>query len=225
MSVRTRVMTGAPLASLTSGSSYKSTFALRLALAQIIFGRAWRRPRGRAERIEILIRHRDDAAVRTHLDHVEALRRILEHPMLAFELGGNALDTALHAERLAAADAAERLFLLEHARACGHGAEVELRPQGDDLLGAGRLAQPALHAGVLGEAKQRTFLIVGECPGRAGGDAREAERAPFHVEPDRAERGSFRRRAVVGRGRWHVMLLAPREAGHIAFLADRGEPR
>src|SRR6188768_56229 len=128
-----------------------SALALRLALAQIVFRGARVGPRRRGERIEILVGHRGDAAIRTHLDDVEPLRRILEHPVLAFELGGDALDAALHAERLAAADAAERLFFLQYARGCVDGAEVELRPEADDLLGARRLAQSALNAGVLGE--------------------------------------------------------------------------
>src|SRR5947207_15831456 len=60
---------------------------LRIALAQIIFRGAWGGAGGGAEGGELFRRHRDDAAVRAHLDHVEALGRILEHPMLAVELG------------------------------------------------------------------------------------------------------------------------------------------
>src|SRR5262245_31345152 len=113
-----------------------STLPLGLALAQVIFGgaRGWtlRHTIG----VETLLRDGDHAAVVAHLDHVEALRRILEHPVLAFELGRDALDRALDAERFAAADAAERLLLLEHARGGGGSAEVELRFEADHLLRA-----------------------------------------------------------------------------------------
>src|SRR5262245_22414309 len=116
-----------------------STLPLGLALAQIVLrcARGWtlRHTIG----VEALLRDGGHAAVVAHLDHVEALRRILEHPVLAFELGGDALDRALDAERFAAADAAERLLLLEHARGGGGSAEVELRFEADHLLRAGRL--------------------------------------------------------------------------------------
>src|SRR5712691_5597075 len=125
---------------------------LLLALAQVILGGAHLRARRGAVGIELLLGDRDYAAILAHLDHVEASGGILEHPVLALELGGDALDRALDAERLAAADAMERLLLLEHPRGGGSGAEVELWMERDHLLGAGRLAQPALHAGVLGEA-------------------------------------------------------------------------
>ena len=76
----------------------------------------------------------------------------LIHPVLAFELGNDALDRALHAERLAAADALGRLFLLDDAAHGSGGAEIDLRLQADHLFRARCLAQPALDAGVLGEA-------------------------------------------------------------------------
>src|SRR5712692_5153166 len=100
---------------------------LLLALAQVVLSGAHLRPRRGAVGIEFLLGDRDHAAILAHLDHVEALRGILEHPVLAFELGGDALDRALDAERLAAADAVERLFLLQYARGRGGGAEIELR--------------------------------------------------------------------------------------------------
>src|SRR5262245_47728203 len=107
---------------------------LLLALAQVIFGRAglgsWRGGVG----IELLLGDGHDPAVLAHLDQVEALRGILEHPVFALELGGDALDRALDPERLVAADAMERLFLFEHAGAGGRGAEIELRPQRDNFL-------------------------------------------------------------------------------------------
>src|ERR1700759_3371818 len=74
-------------------------------LAQIIVRRADARACRSAEGIELLFRHRGDAAVVAHANDVEALLGVLVHPMLAFQLGNHALDGALHAERLAAADA------------------------------------------------------------------------------------------------------------------------
>src|SRR5262249_14069810 len=106
----------------------------RRAFAQIILRRARLRARRAGLRVALLLGDRDHAAVLAHLDHVEALRRVLKHPVLAFELGGDALDRAFHAERLAAADAQERLLLLEHARVRGSGAEVELRRERDHLF-------------------------------------------------------------------------------------------
>src|SRR5688572_31558717 len=131
-----------------------------LAFAQVVLGRAHGGTRRRAIGIEVGFGRGDHAAVLTHLEHVEALRLTLEHPVLAFELGDHALDRAPGAERFVAADAAEGLFLLEHAGRCGGGAEIELRRQRDDLLRAGRLAQPALYAGVLGETQRRLLRIV-----------------------------------------------------------------
>src|SRR6266851_2322364 len=152
--VRTRLRTARWFMACRSGLGLAGALLL-LALAQVIFGRAslgsWRGGVG----IELLLGDRHDPAVLAHLDHVEALRGILEHPVLAFELGGDALDRALDAERLAAADAVERLLLFHHARGGGGGAEIELRPQRDHLFRAGRLAQPALHAGVFHEAQHR----------------------------------------------------------------------
>src|SRR6185312_1326662 len=139
------------------------------------------------------------------------------------ELGGDALDRALDAERLAASDAAKRLFFLQHegARACR--AKIELRVEADDLLGASRLAQPALDASVLREAQYRAFLIVGERTRGAGGHARKTERAALHVELDGAERRAFGQRDDVDRGRGRVMQLAQREPQHVALGADRRE--
>src|SRR6266851_7829889 len=96
--------------------------ALFLALAQIILGGAQARPRRGAVGIESLLGDRDHPAVLAHLDHLEPRRGALEHPVPAFELGGDSLDRALDAERLAAAHAVERLLLLEDARLGGGGA-------------------------------------------------------------------------------------------------------
>src|SRR5260221_3750268 len=131
--VRTRLRTARWFMACRSGLGLAGALLL-LALAQVIFGRAslgsWRGGVG----IELLLGDRHDPAVLAHLDHVEALRGILEHPVLALELGGDALDRAFDPERLVAADAVERLFLFKHACARRRGAEIELRPQGDHLL-------------------------------------------------------------------------------------------
>src|SRR5262249_56508220 len=80
---------------------------LLLALAQVIFSRArlgsWRGGVG----IEPLLGDRHHSAVLAHLDHVEALRGILEHPVLALELCGDAPDPALYPGRLVVANAVE----------------------------------------------------------------------------------------------------------------------
>ena len=124
------------------------------------------------------------------------------HPVPAFELGGHALDRALDAERLAAADAAERLLLLEHARRGRGGAEVELRLEGDHLLRAGRLAQPALHAGILLEAQHGALGIVARArrsgrPTRRRGTAcsRRRRSPPLRTAPARAAPPRRRARA------------------------------
>src|SRR5215472_16913609 len=160
---------------------------LLLALAQVIFSRAslgsWRGGVG----IEPLLGDRHHSAVLAHLDHVEALRGILEHPVLALELGGDALDRALDPERLVAADAMDWLFLFEHAGARCRGAEIELRPERDYFLRARGLAQPALHAGVFGEAQLRPLRIVAERAGRAGRHAGEAARSRRRASARHAE--------------------------------------
>ena len=58
----------------------------------------------------------------------------------------------------------------------GGGAEIELRLERDDLLRAGRLAQPALHAGVLGKAQHRPLGIVADSApvGQADTQARQS---------------------------------------------------
>src|SRR5215471_7264306 len=123
--VRTRLRTAGWFIACRSGLGLAGALLL---LAQVIFGRAglgsWRGGVG----IELLLGDRHRPAVLAHLDHLEALRGVLEHPVLALELGGDAFDRALDPERLVAADAMERLFLFEHAGARGRGAEIELRP-------------------------------------------------------------------------------------------------
>src|SRR5215831_17789489 len=137
--VRTRLRTAGWFMACRSALGLAGALLL-LALAQVIFSRAglgsWRGGVG----IELLLGDRYDPALLAHLDHVEALRGILEHPVLALELGGDALDRALDPERLVAANAVEGLLLLEHAGGRCHGAEIELRPQGDHFLRASGLA-------------------------------------------------------------------------------------
>ena len=145
--------------------------------------------------------------------------------MLALELGGDALDGALDAERLVAADAAERLLLLEHARGRGGGAEIELRPQRDHLLRTGRLAQPALHAGVFRKAQHRPLGIVAQRAGRAGRHAGEAQRAALDIDLDRAEWRTRRQCNHVDRSGRRALQFAQREPHHVALASHRQEAR
>src|SRR5436190_12541374 len=115
---------------------------LRVACTQIVLcghhGRALRR----RVRIKTLVHDRFDAAIRAHLDDVEAFGiGALEHPVLVAEFCQHTVDGAFGAERLAAANAEEWLFLLQDLQRRIPGAEIEARLQRDDLLGAGRLAK------------------------------------------------------------------------------------
>ena len=86
--------------------------------------------------IEPLVGHRGDAAGVAHLHEIEAPRVTgREHPVLALEAGENFVDRALHAEGLAAGDAGERLFLLEHDRACLECREGQPGLEAHDFLG------------------------------------------------------------------------------------------
>jgi hypothetical protein len=67
--------------------------------------------------------------------------------------------------------------VLEHDRACRGSREIEPGHQRDDPLGTGRLAQAALHAGILLEAKLRPVGIVLKRARGAGADASKAKRA------------------------------------------------
>ena len=95
----------------------------------------------------------------------------------------------------------------------------------DDLLRAGRLAQPALHAGVLGEAQHRPFGVRRQRAGRAGRHAGEAQRAALDIELDRAERRAFGQRHDVERRGRRAMQFAKRQPQHVALAADRREAR
>src|SRR5436190_20426462 len=115
---------------------------LRVACTQIVLcghhGWALRR----RVRIKTLVHDRFDATVRAHLDDVETFGvGALEHPVLVAEFCQHTVDGAFGAERLAAANAEEWLFLLQDLQRRIPGAEIEARLQRDDLLGAGRLAK------------------------------------------------------------------------------------
>src|ERR1700743_2326232 len=84
----------------------------RFALAEIIVGGP-DRPRRRPVRIEVFLGDDGNAAVFAHLDKIDPSRAARIHPVAPLELRHHTLDGALHAERLVAADAAERLFLLQ----------------------------------------------------------------------------------------------------------------
>src|SRR6185295_12911128 len=88
------------------------------------------------------------------------------HPVLTFEFGNDSLNRALHAKRLAAANALGRLLLLDDAAHGGGRAEIDLRLQADHFLGTGCFAKPALYAGVLGKAEHRAFGVIGKRTGR-----------------------------------------------------------
>src|SRR4029078_13318034 len=88
---------------------------LAIARAQIIFRRHHGRPLWRTMRVKTLVDHGLDAAIRAHLDDVDAFGVVaLEHPVLLAEFGEHAVDRTLGAERLAAGDAGEALFPLVH---------------------------------------------------------------------------------------------------------------
>src|SRR5215212_1264991 len=100
----------------TGCSRSKRIVLLHVARAQIIFRRHDRRALWPGMRIETLVHHGFDAAVRTHLDDVETFGvGALEHPVFFAEFCQHAVDRAFGAERLAAGDAVERLFFLQHA--------------------------------------------------------------------------------------------------------------
>src|SRR5215207_8827898 len=152
----------------TGCSRSKRIVLLHIARAQIIFRRHDRRALRRRMRIETFVHHGFDAAIRAHLDDVEAFGvGALEHPVFLAEFCEYTVDRAFGAERLAAGDAVERLFLLQHAQRRIPGLEVETRLDADDFFGAGRFAEPALHAEALGEAQHRAIGVVGQRAGRA----------------------------------------------------------
>src|SRR6266850_7254907 len=133
----------------TGCSRSKRIVLLHIARAQIIFRRHDGRALRRRMRIETFVHHRFDAAIRAHLDDVDPLGvGALEHPVLLAELGEHAVDRAFGAEGLAAGNAMERLFFLQHAQRRVPCLEIEARLKRDDLFRTGRFAKSALHAGL-----------------------------------------------------------------------------
>src|SRR6266852_3788832 len=177
------------VADTTCSSRSERIALLRVARAQIVLGGHDRRPLRRRMRVKTLVHHGFDAAIRAHLDDIDPPGvGALEHPVLVAKLGENAVDRALGAKGLAAGNAKERLFLLQHAKRRVPGLEIEPRLKGDDLFRTGRFAKPALHAQAFGKAQHRAVGIVRERASRTGGDTGMAERAALEVEIDAAER-------------------------------------
>src|ERR1019366_9287100 len=134
---------------------------LGLAGAQIILGRHHGWALRRRMRIKTLVDHGFDPAIRAHLDDIDPpCVGALEHPVLFAELGEHALDRAFGAERLAAGNAVEGLFFLQHAQRRVPCREIEPRLERDDFLGTGGFAEPALHAQAFGEAQHGAVGVV-----------------------------------------------------------------
>src|SRR5436309_10444404 len=96
-------------------SRSKRIVLLRIARPQIVLGRHDRRTLRRAMRVKALVHHGLDAAVRAHLDDIEALGiGALEHPVLVAEFRQHAVDRTFGAERLAAGDAKEWFFFFQY---------------------------------------------------------------------------------------------------------------
>src|SRR5258706_13966324 len=131
-----------------TGSSRSERIAfLRAARAQIILGGHDGRALRRRMRVEALVHHRFDAAIRAHLDDIDSPGvGALEHPVLLAELGEHAVDRAFGAEGLAAGNAVERLFFLQHLQRRVPCLEIEARLKRDDLFRTGRFAKPAWNA-------------------------------------------------------------------------------
>src|SRR5712691_6997477 len=124
------------VADTTCSSRSERIALLCVARAQIILSGHDGRPLRRPMRVEAFVHHGFDAAIRAHLDDVETFGvGALEHPVLLAELGEHAVDRAFGSEGLAAGNAKERLFFLQHAKRRVPGLEIELRLKGDDILG------------------------------------------------------------------------------------------
>src|SRR6266699_3977845 len=174
----------------TTGSSRSKRIAfLRIAGAQIILGCHHGWALRRRMRIEALVHHGFDAAIRAHLDDIETPGvGALEHPVLVAKLGEHAVDRALGAKRFAAGNAQERLFFLQHPQRRVPCLEIEAGLKRDDFFGTGRFAQPTLHAQAFGKTQHCTVGIVRERAGRAGGDTGMTERTALDVQLHAAER-------------------------------------
>jgi hypothetical protein len=143
--------------------------------------------------------------------------------VLIVEPGGDAFYRAFDAKRLAAADAGERLLLLEHACRNRCIAEGKTRREADHFLRAGRLAQAALHASIFSKAQQRPVGIIRQRTGPARGYARQAQRAALDIDLDGAEGRPGGERDDVGGRRGRAMGFPQRELQHVTFTADREE--
>src|SRR3954470_11354912 len=134
---------------------------LHRARPQIVLGRHDRRTLRRRMRVKTLVDDGFDAAIRAHLDDIEAFGvGALEHPVLLAEFGKHAIDRALGAERFAAGDAVEGLFLLQDAQRRVPRRKIQPRLERDDLFGTGCFAKSALHAQAFGEAQHGSIRIV-----------------------------------------------------------------
>src|SRR5512140_1518363 len=103
------------MADTTGSLRSKRIVLLCVARAQIVLCRHDRRPRRRRMWIKTLVHYCFDAAIGAHFDDVETPGvGALEHPVLLAEFRQHAVDRAPGSERLAAGDAVERLFLLQH---------------------------------------------------------------------------------------------------------------
>src|SRR5437879_2729907 len=103
------------MADTTCSSRSERIAFLRIACAQIILGGHDGRALRRRMRVEALVHHGFDAAIRAHLDDVDPLGvGALEHPVLLAELGKHAVDRALGAKGLAAGNAEKWLLFFQH---------------------------------------------------------------------------------------------------------------
>src|SRR6185295_13281433 len=133
------------------------------------------------------------------------------------------VDRAPGAERLAAGDAVERLFLLENTKRRVPGPEVETWLDGDDFLGAGGLAKPALHAEALGKAQHRAIRVIRQRPRRTGGDAGVAQRATLDIQLHEAEGRPRRQRHDIDRRGSGEAKFAKNRLEHAALGAARNK--
>ena len=165
-------------------------FALRrspfFALAQIVLGRARVGPRRRAVGIEVLLGHRDHAAVLAHLDDVEALRRVLNIQCLPSSLAvtrsivlftPNGLPQRMQQNGssclITRADA-----VAARKSSCGFSL----------MTFSGQVALHSPHCTQASSAKRSVgFSGSSQRAGRAGRDAGQAQRAAFDIDLDRAE--------------------------------------
>ena len=153
---------------------------------------------------------------------------VAEHPVLLGKLRHHALDRSLRAERLAAADAMEGLFLLDH-----HGASAARRNYSAARAGS---PSPGRCRGKCRTARRpplgrRAAACRGcrERAGRAGADAGQAQRAAGGIHGHRPERRAGRQREDVDRlRRMRVKMIegnritrACRPSPHGGTRADR----